>query len=106
MSDNDQPSTGASSIENRSGGVNVDAQQVDIAGDVVARDKVVYEAPTPIVTALHQLPPPPRDFTGRQAELAELMARTDSGEVAFCGLQGMGGMGKTALALVFAGRLK
>ncbi len=110
MSDNDQPASGAASTENRSGGVNVDAQQVNIGGDIVGRDKIVQtignEAPVPIATSLYQLPPPPRDFTGREAELADLMTKAETDGVTLFGLQGMGGVGKTALALVFAERLK
>ncbi len=110
MSENDQPAVETATIENRSGGVNVDAQQVNIGGDVVGRDKIVqnitYEASTPIATSLHQLPPPPRDFTGREAELAELMAKAETDGVTISGLQGMGGIGKTALALVLAEKLR
>jgi tetratricopeptide (TPR) repeat protein len=87
-----------------------------LAGDVnvsegseyVGRDKIVniYKAPAPIATSLHQLPPPPRDFTGREAELAELLTKAEADGVTISGLQGMGGVGKTALSLVFAERLK
>ncbi|HEY0173109.1 MAG TPA: tetratricopeptide repeat protein [Pyrinomonadaceae bacterium] len=55
--------------------------------------------------ALHQLPPPPRDFTGRVRELGELMSRIERGGVTISGLQGLGGVGKTALALKLAERL-
>ncbi|MFQ5855444.1 MAG: tetratricopeptide repeat protein [Anaerolineae bacterium] len=53
------------------------------------------------VPALHQLPPPPRDFTGRAAELAALRAAIEEGAT-IAGLWGMGGIGKTALALKLA----
>lgn len=59
----------------------------------------------PAVNALHQLPPPPRDFTGRVRELDELMSRIERGGVTISGLQGLGGVGKTALALKLAERL-
>jgi tetratricopeptide (TPR) repeat protein len=55
--------------------------------------------------ALHQLPPPPRDFTGRVRELEELMSKIESGGVTISGLQGLGGIGKTALALKLAQKL-
>jgi tetratricopeptide (TPR) repeat protein len=57
---------------------------------------------TPTVNALHQLPPPPRDFTGRVRELEELMSGIERGGVTISGLQGLGGVGKTALALKLA----
>jgi tetratricopeptide (TPR) repeat protein len=56
------------------------------------------------LAALHQLPPPPGDFTGRAAELAELTANIEGG-VNISGLQGQGGIGKTALALKLAEQL-
>ena len=49
-------------------------------------------------------PPPPRDFTGRAAELTELLANFEKG-VAISGLHGQGGIGKTALALKLAEQL-
>lgn len=57
-------------------------------------------------SALHQLPPPPPDFTGRVDELNELMEKVKRGGVTISGLQGMGGVGKTALAVKLANELK
>jgi tetratricopeptide (TPR) repeat protein len=52
---------------------------------------------------LHQLPAPPADFTGRGQELQELRAAiVAGGATAIFGLHGMGGVGKTALALKLA----
>jgi tetratricopeptide (TPR) repeat protein len=56
------------------------------------------------LVALHQLPPPPGDFTGRADELAELTANIEHG-VNISGLRGQGGIGKTALALKLAEQL-
>ncbi len=50
---------------------------------------------------LHQLPAPPLDFTGREDERHELFDQVRNGLVIF-GLHGMGGVGKTALALKLA----
>jgi len=104
--DDKTPETSDPAFGARSGGVDISAQRVNIGGDVVGRDKIVYEAPAPIAASLHQLPPPPRDFTGREAELADLMAKAEGDGVTISGLHGMGGIGKTALALVLADRLK
>ncbi len=58
-----------------------------------------------IISALHQLPPPPSDFTGRAADLAELIDKIGQGGVTISGLQGQGGIGKTVLALKLAEQL-
>jgi tetratricopeptide (TPR) repeat protein len=54
---------------------------------------------------LHQLPSPPSDFTGRAAELAELRAAIETGGVTLSGVRGLGGIGKTTLALKLAEEL-
>jgi tetratricopeptide (TPR) repeat protein len=100
-----------------SGGVGIEANTVstrDVAGrdkivsaggDVVEGDKIIYEAQPPLASALHQLPAPPRDFTGRAADLDAILNDIEHGAV-ISGVRGMGGIGKTALALVIAERLK
>jgi len=55
--------------------------------------------------SLHQLPAPPRDFTGREVEFAELLDAEERGGVTISGLRGMGGIGKTALGLKLAEQL-
>ncbi|HEX5709324.1 MAG TPA: tetratricopeptide repeat protein, partial [Pyrinomonadaceae bacterium] len=55
--------------------------------------------------ALHQLPSPPRDFTGREKELRELLSGIEQGGATILCLRGMGGIGKTALALKLAAQL-
>ena len=57
-------------------------------------------------TRLHEVPRPPADFTGREDELKELLAAIEAGGVTISGLQGMGGIGKTALALKLVELLK
>lgn len=74
-------------------------------GDVVKGNKIVYAAPVPVLASPFQLPPPPADFTGRTAELAELRAAIEKGGVHISGLHGQGGVGKTALALKLAADL-
>jgi tetratricopeptide (TPR) repeat protein len=59
----------------------------------------------PVFHALHQLPAPAADFTGRQQELKELLEAVKTGGVTISGLQGLGGVGKTALALKLAEQL-
>ncbi|HKU77035.1 MAG TPA: tetratricopeptide repeat protein, partial [Pyrinomonadaceae bacterium] len=55
---------------------------------------------------IRQIPSPPADFTGRENELKELLASIEIGGVTISGLQGMGGVGKTALALKLVELLK
>src|ERR1051325_2041514 len=57
-------------------------------------------------TRLHEVPRPPADFTGREDELKELLASIEVGGVTISGLQGMGCIGKTALALKLVELLK
>ncbi|WP_150254242.1 tetratricopeptide repeat protein [Nocardiopsis deserti] len=59
-------------------------------------------------TARSSLPPAPPGFTGREAELATLRTFLDPGrtsplgDLTTCSVSGMGGIGKTALALIAA----
>ena len=69
------------------------------------RQLVSIAQPEPAGDPLHQLPPPP-DFIGRAAELAELVAALESGGATGVVLQGPDGVGKTALALELARRLE
>jgi tetratricopeptide (TPR) repeat protein len=100
----------------QSGGINVSGgnlsannlagrDQYQVAGDKV-ENKNIYLPPPVTVSALHQLPAPPADFTGRAGELKELLAAVKIGGVTISGLQGLGGVGKTALALKLAEQLK
>jgi tetratricopeptide (TPR) repeat protein/predicted phosphodiesterase len=52
-----------------------------------------------------QIPPPPRDFKGREEEINDILSSFEKGAT-ITGLRGMGGIGKTALALVLADRIK
>jgi len=57
------------------------------------------------LSSLHQLPSPPADFTGRDEDLAAFPL-VQGGTAAIFGFRGMGGVGKTALALKIADDLK
>src|SRR5579863_6515833 len=63
-------------------------------------------AALPAPTYLHQLPLPPKDFTGRGDEILELASLAQAAGFVGLVLQGMGGIGKTALCLRVAERLK
>jgi tetratricopeptide (TPR) repeat protein len=71
----------------------------------VAAGSTSVPAP-PALGALHQLPPPPLDFTGRKDEIRDLMKAVETGGAVISGMYGMGGMGKTALALKLAQQLE
>ena len=83
-----------------------------VAGALGLRPEELFEAagafdqagPSPM-PALHQLPRPPRNFTGREQELTELLGEVTTAGAAVVSIHGMGGIGKTALALVAAERL-
>ena len=61
--------------------------------------------PPTTVPALHQIPPPPHDFAGRAEDLTKLLKMFKHGGMTISGLQGMGGVGKTTLALKLAEKL-
>lgn len=65
----------------------------------------IHQSQSSTPNPLFQLPPPPSEFTGREKELAELRRGLKDGAL-ICGAQGMGGVGKTALALKLAEELK
>jgi tetratricopeptide (TPR) repeat protein len=66
-------------------------------------DKLTLEPA--VLAPRFQVPPPPADFTGRKDELRRLRAAIEKGCVHISGLQGQGGVGKTALALKLAAEL-
>jgi hypothetical protein len=76
-------------------------------GDVVHGDKHIHiqQAGSTALSALHQLPAPPRDFTGRREEIEELLREMENG-VTISGLRRLGGVGKTALAFKLADIVK
>lgn len=55
---------------------------------------------------LHQLRPPSKVFTGRSLQLQKILEAREQGGATITGLRGLGGIGKTALALVAADRMK
>src|SRR5579859_6980075 len=69
----------------------------------------VVQAPVPAAPRLHQLRPPVGDFTGRTAELTQLVAAfrlaASGGGAAIAGIRGMGGLGKSELAYAVAQQL-
>jgi len=84
-------------------------QSTRVGGGAVTRASVIEVlGPPPAGLApvprplLYQLPSPPGDFTGREEELAALCQAIEQGGVTIFGLRGMGGVGKTALALKLA----
>lgn len=77
-------------------------------GDSVAGDKNVYinQSASQNISALHQLRAPVGDFVGREREIQTLInALRRNSRPCITGVSGMGGIGKTELALLVAGRL-
>lgn len=90
---------------------------LSISGDArvetaVAGDQHTHiHAASPPLPSLHQLRAPVADFVGRTGEIAQLIttlrqAAEQGGVAAICGVQAMGGMGKTELAYKVAQQLK
>lgn len=85
------------------------AANVEVGGNIggnliMGHGNIVNLAPDQIsFRALHQLPPAPADFTGREAELKQILENLNKNKgPSISGLTGMGGIGKTALGLVAA----
>jgi tetratricopeptide (TPR) repeat protein len=77
-----------------------------VSADTVYGDKIINLSQIPAVSALHQLPSPPADFTGRKEDLEALRsALSQAGSLAIFGFRGTGGVGKTTLALKLAEEL-
>lgn len=74
--------------------------------DVFARYRHLIESPFSPMATFHQLPPPLPEFVGRSAELVELYASRANHDVRVLSVQGLGGAGKTTLALKLADQLK
>ncbi len=68
--------------------------------NVIFRFQDRINAPIP-----HQIPPPPRDFKGREQDISDILSSFEKG-AAITGVRGMGGVGKTALALFLAEKIK
>ena len=74
--------------------------------DVFARYRHLIESPFSPMATFHQLPPPLPEFVGRSAELVELYAARANHDMRVLSVQGLGGAGKTTLALKLADQLK
>jgi hypothetical protein len=116
MTDQPQQQESSNSVTNVSGGVNANAERMDIGGDVVGRDKTISagtyieryyaggEAAQSKPKVYHNLPQPDYGhFVGREQELKrvhELLSSTSRHFVVT--IDGIGGIGKSTLALEVA----
>ncbi|MEV0912328.1 tetratricopeptide repeat protein [Streptomyces hokutonensis] len=88
----------------RYGGDHLDFRDGEFKGDFIAK-QVAYHQHGPAPTALDALPPKVAGFTGRGDELGELLGAFDPdggeapGAVLVAAVSGLGGIGKTALAV-------
>ena len=70
-----------------------------------SKAKAFEETPAAIASVPNQIPPPPLHFKGREQEIGDILSQFQRGAT-ITGLRGMGGVGKTALALFLADKLK
>ena len=73
-----------------------------VAAAEVLDEEIGTGSPGHLGPSLHQLPPRPEGFVGREGDLATLRVLNPAAGAILTGLRGMGGIGKTALALVLA----
>ena len=88
---------------NGDGSVIGDHSQSKVIKDSTIIEKMIIEASEP--SHPYQIPRPPKDFKDRDKELDDILAAIEAG-TEIIALRGIGGVGKTDLALVLAGRLK
>jgi hypothetical protein len=84
-------------------------RNVGVGGNVTNSNIVIGDVKieSPVMKALHQLRAPLGDFVGRQPEIDTLFnALRRESRACITGISGMGGIGKTELALFVAERLR
>ena len=92
-------------LAKQSGGASISGGQTT-AGMIAGGNIYAQLPPEPIVNAFYQLRPPPADFVGRKDELKILREYVKQGGATICAIRGLGGLGKTTLALKLANELK
>jgi tetratricopeptide (TPR) repeat protein/Cdc6-like AAA superfamily ATPase len=83
----------------------VEPGNISVTGDD-AQLSSYHPPPLPLLMqSLHQLPPPPRDFIGREQEIKEMVHHINARSKNVI-ISGLGGVGKSAFALTIAERVK
>ena len=67
-------------------------------------DRIIQNIKPPVSAPVPRIQPPPQKFVGRVEDIDEIIRGFERGAV-IAGVRGMGGVGKTALALVLAEKL-
>lgn len=79
----------------------------DVKNSNIFTGNIQIEAPDDPVSSLHQLRAPVGDFVGREQEINTLInALRCESRACITGISGLGGIGKTELALLVAERLR
>jgi predicted ATP-dependent serine protease len=79
--------------------------QIGLVGDHAHVEGGIHFHALSAPQSLHQIPEPTATFKARKKELDELTEAIRESSVAISGVRGMGGIGKTALALKLAQQL-
>lgn len=105
FSDSQRSESTAARTAPPSGGMTISDATISTQGDLTGRDKVtnIHIHPAIGIPALHSLPAPPSDFQNRKNEVQQVLSSLGNApSIAISGIMGMGGVGKTALALFIA----
>ena len=81
-------------------------RSTELLEQIAARIMQQQNASQSVIRSLHQLPPVPVDFTGREEIIEQLLSDLNSNKgTTISGLIGMGGIGKTVLGLEVAHKI-
>jgi hypothetical protein len=99
--------SGPTSVEGNPADMRESKGSINVVEGLVTQhfgDKIIQNIKLPVSAPVPRIQPPPQKFVGRVGDINEILSGFEGGAV-IAGVRGMGGVGKTALALVLVERL-